>query len=192
MNTYYPDLKETLEGKGDQVGDIRLSESEIGSLRGVLGVSAALVVWGQDSYGKALVHAHTRTVSLTLGKCTTAGESGYELAHSLHANQRPWGTVPRADLELDSQALQDEVTSSAILEVGLNHPLLREGIEVVVTPSLQPLHYLTTFLPDVLPILIYAITTDNLSHQVFEFGRGDGKGFGRGGGVIGCDGGVMD
>lgn len=59
---------------------------------------------------------------------------------------------------------------SAVLEVGLNHPLLREGLQVVVAPSDlpddSPLAFLGPLLPEVLPIVIYAISRDDLSDQV--------------------------
>ena len=56
------------------------------------------------------------------------------------------------------------------MEVGLNHPLLREGLQVVVVPSDSPddtaLSFLGPLLPEVLPIVIYAISKDDLSDQV--------------------------
>lgn len=109
-----------------------MGEGEVRALRGVLGGPTCLVVWGQDACGKALVvtrllgeqvlpivphastqpwrpirlkHAQTRSVSLTLpddAPPETEG-AGYELALSLQAHQRPWGTVPRADVEVDHQ-----------------------------------------------------------------------------------------
>ncbi|KAK8376325.1 hypothetical protein O3P69_009755 [Scylla paramamosain] len=182
----------------DQVAEIRLSEGEVRALRGVLGGPTCLVVWGQDACGKALVvtrllgeqvlpivphaptqpwrpirlkHAQTRSVSLTLpddAPPETEG-AGYELALSLQAHQRPWGTVPRADVEVDQQTQQDPVVGSAVLEVGLNHPLLREGLQVVVAPSDSsdgsPLAFLGPLLPEVLPIVVYAISRDELSDQ---------------------------
>ncbi|XP_045121130.1 dual serine/threonine and tyrosine protein kinase-like [Portunus trituberculatus] len=182
----------------DQVAEIRLSEGEVRALRGVLGGPTCLVVWGQDACGKALVvtrllgeqvlpivphaptqpwrpirlkHAQTRSVSLTLpddAPPETEG-AGYELALSLQAHQRPWGTVPRADVEVDLQTQQDPVVGSAVLEVGLNHPLLREGLQVVVAPSDSPdgspLAFLGSLLPEVLPIVVYAISRDELSDQ---------------------------
>lgn len=72
---------------------------------------------------------------------------------------------------------------SAVLEVGLNHPLLREGLQVVVAPSESPdgspLAFLGPLLPEVLPIVIYAISRDDLSDQVRQYlyvaGRDDGR-----------------
>lgn len=69
---------------------------------------------------------------------------------------------------------------SAVLEVGLNHPLLREGVQVVVapsdTPGCSPLAFLDPLLPEVLPIVVYAISRDNLSDQVSGTGRCWGRG----------------
>ncbi|XP_071546873.1 dual serine/threonine and tyrosine protein kinase-like [Panulirus ornatus] len=181
----------------DQMGEIRFNEAELHDLRQVLGVPACLVVGGQEAYGKVVVvtrllgeqvlpivpprlleghswrairlkHAHTRTVSLTLPDHTPCAAAGYELVHSLHAHSRPWGTVPRADVELDQRALQDPVMGSATLEVGVNHPLLREGVQVVVTPSgphTSPVEFLRSLLPEVLPVVVYAISRDDLSEQ---------------------------
>lgn len=107
---------------------------ELSELRHVLGVPPCIVVGGQDAYGKVLVvtrllaeqvlpivprltpgrawrpvrlkHSHARTVCLALPDHGSHAEAGYELVHSLHAHARPWGTVPRADVELDQRAMQ--------------------------------------------------------------------------------------
>nr|XP_053638316.1 dual serine/threonine and tyrosine protein kinase-like [Cherax quadricarinatus] len=115
-----------------------------------------------------LKYSQTRTVSLALPDHKSSVAGGYELVHSLHAHSRPWGTVPRADVELDQRALQDPVMGSSMLEVGLNHPLLKEGVQVVITPTgtqVSTIDFLKTLLPEVLPILVYAISRDELSDQ---------------------------
>nr|XP_045622395.1 dual serine/threonine and tyrosine protein kinase-like [Procambarus clarkii] len=182
----------------EQIGEIRLSEEETQALRQVLGVPVCVVVGGQDAYGKVVVvtrllaeqvlpivpplllhppqpwrpirlkHSPTRSVTLTLPDNTPSAGAGYELIHSLHAHSRPWGTVPRADVELDERALQDPVMGSTMLEVGLNHPLLKEGVQVVLTPTgahVSTVDFLRTLLPEVLPIIVYAISRDELSEQ---------------------------
>ncbi|KAG7155323.1 Dual serine/threonine and tyrosine protein kinase-like [Homarus americanus] len=117
-------------------------------------------------------HSHTRTVSLALPEHAPSAAAGYELVHSLHAHSRPWGTVPRPDVELDQRALQDPVMGSAMLEVGLNHPLLKDGVQVVVTPTAahtSTITFLTGLLPEVLPIMVYAISRDEFSaHEASE------------------------
>lgn len=263
----------------EQVAEIRFSEVELGELRHVLGVPPCIVVGGQDAYGKVLVvtrllaeqvlpivprltpgrawrpvrlkHSHTRTVCLALPDHGSHAEAGYELVHSLHAHARPWGTVPRADVELDQRAMQvggwaarvprsccchycgdifrnrngrfrnpvkspvtahhhhssspaivllsspssssslylycttsiqglppvafpqDPVVGSAMLEVGLPHPLLKEGVQVVMTPTVPynrahntSIEFLRALLPEVLPIIVYAISRDDLSDAV--------------------------
>ncbi|XP_064081150.1 dual serine/threonine and tyrosine protein kinase-like isoform X1 [Macrobrachium nipponense] len=183
----------------DQLAEIRFSEIELSELRHVLGVPPCIIVAGQDAYSKVVVvtrllaeqvlpivpnahpgkawrpirlkHSHTRIVNLSTPE-QDSHEEGYELVRSLHAHSRSWGTVPRADVELDQHTLQDPVLSSATLEVGLNHPLLKEGVQVVITPTLPHTHghtttsqYLKTLLPEVLPIIIYAISRDNLTFE---------------------------
>lgn len=116
------------------MAEIRFTEVELSELRHVLGVPPCIVVGGQDAYGKVLVvtrllaeqvlpivprltpgrawrpvrlkHSHARTVCLALPDHGPHAEAGYELVHSLHAHARPWGTVPRADVELDQRAMQ--------------------------------------------------------------------------------------
>ncbi|KAK7078735.1 hypothetical protein SK128_020487 [Halocaridina rubra] len=183
----------------DQIAEIRFSELELSELRHVLGVPPCVIVAGQDAYSKVVVvtrllaeqvlpivphihpgkpwrpirlkYSHTRVVNLsTLDQ--DSHEEGFELIHSLHAHTRPWGTVPRADVELDQLALQDPILSSATLEVGLNHLLLKEGVQVVITPTLPyalgrvtTVEFLRALLPEVLPIIIYAISRDDLTYD---------------------------
>lgn len=121
------------------MGEIRLGDGEMRALRGVLGGPTCVLVCGQDACGKVLVvtrllgeqvlpivphapsqpwrpirlkHASSRSVSLTLpddAPPETEG-AGYELAQSLQAHQRPWGTVPRADVEVDQQTQQVDLS----------------------------------------------------------------------------------
>ncbi|CAL4166517.1 unnamed protein product, partial [Meganyctiphanes norvegica] len=198
----------------DQLKEIRFNEHDLNSLNHILGVPPCIIIMGQDQYGKVAVvtrllgeqvlpivpvlhpsrawrpvrlkYAQQRSVSLALGDHATYPEGGYELLQSLHAHTQPWGTVPRADVEMDYQTLEDPVVGGAVLEVCLQHQLLKEGVQVVVTPTLPtdgstPLptpittHTLNTLphtndfvsqlLPSVLPILIYAISRDTFTEQ---------------------------
>lgn len=60
-----------------------------------------------------------------------------------------------------------------MLEVGLPHPLLKEGVQVVMTPTVPhnralntSTEFLRALLPEVLPIIVYAISRDDLSDAV--------------------------
>lgn len=89
-----------------------------------------------------------------------------------HPNARPSITKPL--IAGSPVALpQDPVVGSAMLEVGLPHPLLKEGVQVVMTPTVPhnralntSIEFLRALLPEVLPIIVYAISRDDLSDAV--------------------------
>jgi receptor-interacting serine/threonine-protein kinase 5 len=76
--------------------------------------------------------------------------------------------VPKADLELHEMDRTDPALSAAVAEVSLDHPLLKTGAEIICSPSNVDGCVEQVFkacVEDVLPILIFAIDTDNLSEQ---------------------------
>lgn len=102
----------------------------------------------------------------------------YELVDNLAAYSQKWRTIPRQDLELRDDERKDSAKGVAILEVTLNHPLLKDGAEVVMSAWNADLEgnveqTLIKCTEDVLPILIYAIGNDRLSAKVSS-GSGTG------------------
>ena len=102
------------------------------------------------------------SVSLTL-------PDSFELVDNLAAYNRPWRTIPMEDLVLRDDEIFDPARSSAVLEVQLNHPLLKEGAYITLSPT----NHLGTveqvykkFTEDVLPIMLYAVAKDSLSEKV--------------------------
>ncbi|XP_064632295.1 dual serine/threonine and tyrosine protein kinase-like isoform X2 [Lineus longissimus] len=97
----------------------------------------------------------------------------YELVDNLAAYRQKWRTLPRQDLELSDDERKDPAKGVAILEVTLNHPLLKDGAEVVMSAWNADLEgnveqTLKKCSEDVLPILIYAIGNDKLSAKDIE------------------------
>ena len=98
----------------------------------------------------------------------------FELADHLAAYDQPWRTLPNADLELSESADADLAKGSACLEVSLNHSLLKDGGQVVITPSffaatynnLNRIQYeFSKCTSNVIPIVIYAIVSETLSEK---------------------------
>ncbi|CAH1264384.1 DSTYK [Branchiostoma lanceolatum] len=104
----------------------------------------------------------SRTLRLTL-------PDSFELVDSLAAYEQDWTTVPRADLELHGEHRTDVALASAVVEVVLNHSLLKDGAEVVVSPSnilgLNTKQVFSKCTEDVLPVVLYAVNRERLSDQ---------------------------
>ena len=98
----------------------------------------------------------------------------FELADHLAAYDQPWRTLPAADLALNSAADADQAKESACLEVSLNHSLLKDGGQVIITPSFYTETYnnpsqvqydLSKCTSSVIPIIIYAIVNETLAEK---------------------------
>nr|XP_033774110.1 dual serine/threonine and tyrosine protein kinase isoform X1 [Geotrypetes seraphini] len=89
----------------------------------------------------------------------------YELVHLMAANQGHWDTIPEEDLEFHEDEDEDPGHRLAELEVTLPHSLLQE-VDIVVAPcrgfqtAEETLH---SYLPQVQPIVMFAICKDKLS-----------------------------
>lgn len=115
-----------------------------------------------------------RMVHFKYGDKLSAGLSlpdGYDLAENLEAYNGTWSTIPRKDLELFNEEKGDKIQDTAVLEVTLNHSLLRKGSGMLVTPSLKNLdedleHIYTKCCEKVSPVLVYAFSSTFLTKNV--------------------------
>ncbi|XP_078677977.1 dual serine/threonine and tyrosine protein kinase-like [Branchiostoma floridae x Branchiostoma belcheri] len=93
----------------------------------------------------------------------------FELVDNLAAYEQDWTTVPLEDLELHGEHRTDIALASAVVEVVLNHSLLKEGAQVVVSPShvigLNTKQVFSKCTEDVLPVVLYAVNRERLSEQ---------------------------
>ncbi|XP_035677571.1 dual serine/threonine and tyrosine protein kinase-like [Branchiostoma floridae] len=91
----------------------------------------------------------------------------FELVDTLAAYEQDWSTVPLADLELRGEHRTDVALAAAVVEVVLNHALLKDGSEVVVSPShipgLSTTQVFSKCTEDVLPVVLYAVSKERLS-----------------------------
>ena len=107
----------------------------------------------------------------------------YELVENLAAYNQTWRTVPLEDIELNENERQhDRAMSSASMEVSLNHPLLKDGVSVIMTSDMTSERHdgsggpaaddivetVKKCVAGVLPIFMYAINYDRLDDQVMN------------------------
>jgi hypothetical protein len=108
----------------------------------------ALVIFGQNTKAKASLVNHllstdvlpvctgqwrwikigcgaTNHVNLTLGL-------EYEVVENLLANEKPWVTIPSQDL-IESGSVDPNCPT--VLEVKLNQPALKDGVQIFVVPD---------------------------------------------------------
>ena len=91
----------------------------------------------------------------------------YALMDNLEAHNGPWNTIPRKDLEFDSEDNCDNAHGAAVLEVTVNHQLLRFGCTVVVSEcNSVDTGQVARCMENISPVLMYAFQTDSLTTQV--------------------------
>ena len=105
-------------------------------------------------------HGENLSVSLAL-------PGDYALVENLEAYNGPWNTVPRKDLEVDVDETCDSAHGAAVLEVSVNHQLLRFGCAVIVSEcnSADSVN-IARCVENISPVLVYAFQTDSLSTKV--------------------------
>uniref|UniRef100_A0A1I8JPZ6 tRNA:m(4)X modification enzyme n=1 Tax=Macrostomum lignano TaxID=282301 RepID=A0A1I8JPZ6_9PLAT len=93
-------------------------------------------------------------------------DDNYDLMEDLSAYQQPWDTIPEQDLILQAEERTDLANRAAVMEVALNHPLLRDGAILVVSPCKELCNVAEVFSQctrGAQPILVYAIELDHLT-----------------------------
>ncbi|XP_033219162.1 dual serine/threonine and tyrosine protein kinase-like isoform X2 [Belonocnema kinseyi] len=144
----------------------------------ILENSPAIVVFGQNSKAKAalvnclvgtdvlplatgswrwikLAHGQTNHVSLTLGL-------EYEVVENFQANEKPWSTLSVEDLT--ESGCQDP-SCPTVLEVKLDQPNLKDGVQIFVVPDVGAVKILAKGTLSILPIFLYALGEEPLTEQ---------------------------
>ena len=97
-------------------------------------------------------------VSLAVAHC-------YELVEHLAVYDQVWQTIPKSDLELkhdDANAMRDPGYHLATLEVKLPHPLLKDDVQIIVSPGLNDFEVIySCCFENINPIVIYAIAGED-------------------------------
>ncbi|XP_022236675.1 dual serine/threonine and tyrosine protein kinase-like, partial [Limulus polyphemus] len=91
--------------------------------------------------------------------------NSYELVE--HLIEQPWHTIPAADLEVG----KNPDLSTAVLEIRLRHALLRDNVQVVVSPSNHTSQFNQVYrhcVEGLTPILIYCFKEDTLTEKELE------------------------
>jgi len=115
-----------------------------------------------------------RMIQFTFGSHLSIALSlpdGYDLAENLEAYNTQWSTIPMNDMEIKTGENSNRAEDGAVLEVSLNHSILRQGVRVVVTPTCcdsgQDLaETYSKCCEKISPIIVYAFETDSLSSNV--------------------------
>lgn len=144
----------------------------------ILANSPAIVVLGQDNKAKAtivntlistnilpvcnglwrwikLTYGQTNHISLTLGL-------EYEILENLQANEKPWTTLPIEDL---TKSGSEDTIYPTVLEVQLNQPILKDGVQIFIAPNTGAVKVLEKELLSILPIFLYALGDQPLTEQ---------------------------
>ncbi|GFO28845.1 dual serine/threonine and tyrosine protein kinase-like, partial [Plakobranchus ocellatus] len=173
---------------GNQIVSAELLKEEELAITSVIEYPPTFVIFGQTPYAKSRIvnelfnkdvfpsleedseiklrmvrfyHGDKNTVSLTL-------PDDFDLVDNLEVYNGPWVTLPQSDLEIPDKGSADEASGLAVMEVTQNHPLLRYGVQVVVSPSHRPEQYeevVNKCIEYATPVLIYGFTTDRLLEQ---------------------------
>ncbi|OAD61097.1 Dual serine/threonine and tyrosine protein kinase [Eufriesea mexicana] len=147
----------------------------------IIAKSPAIIVLGQDNKAKAtvvntlistnilpvcnglwrwirLTYGQTNHISLTLGL-------EYEVVENLRANEKPWSTLPIEDL---TKSCNEDITCPTVLEVQLNQPILKDGVQIFIAPNNGAIKILETEVLSILPIFLYALGEQPLTEQNLE------------------------
>ncbi|XP_008203256.1 dual serine/threonine and tyrosine protein kinase isoform X1 [Nasonia vitripennis] len=100
----------------------------------------------------------TNHVNLTLGL-------EYEVVENLLANEKPWVTIPAEDL-VESGSVDPNCPT--VLEVKLNQPTLKDGVQIFVVPDTGAVQILAKGIFKILPIFLYALGEQPLSNENME------------------------
>ena len=158
-----------------------LSPLTLNRITNILANSPAIVVLGQDNKAKAtivntlisagilpicnglwrwirLIYGQTNHISLTLGL-------EYEVVETLQANEKAWTTLPIEDL---TKSGSEDTTYPTVLEVQLNQPILKDGVQIYIAPNTGAIKVLEKELLPILPIFLYALGDQPLTDQNLE------------------------
>ncbi|XP_043523937.1 dual serine/threonine and tyrosine protein kinase isoform X2 [Frieseomelitta varia] len=166
---------------GENVMEELLSPLTLNRITDILANSPAIVVLGQDNKAKAtivnslistnilpicnglwrwirLMYGQTNHISLTLGL-------EYEVVETLQGNEKAWTTLPIEDL---TKSDSEDTTYPTVLEVQLNQPILKDGVQIYIAPNTGAIKVLEKELLPILPIFLYALGDQPLTDQNLE------------------------
>ncbi|CAD1477588.1 unnamed protein product [Heterotrigona itama] len=166
---------------GENIVEELLSPLTLNRITHILANSPAIVVLGQDNKAKAtivntlisanilptcnglwrwirLIYGQTNHISLTLGL-------EYEVVENLQANEKAWTTLPVEDL---TKSGSEDTTYPTVLEVQLNQPILKDGVQIYIAPNTGAIKVLEKELLSILPIFLYALGDQPLTEQNLE------------------------
>ena len=166
---------------GENIVDEFLPPLTLDRITHILSNSPAIIILGQDSKAKAtlvnslisndilpvcnglwrwikLTYGQTNHISLTLGL-------EYEVVENLQANEKPWSTLPIEDL---TKSGSDDTNCPTVLEVTLDLPILKDGVQIFVAPNTAAIKILAKGLLSILPIFLYALGEQPLTEQNLE------------------------
>ncbi|XP_054009693.1 dual serine/threonine and tyrosine protein kinase-like isoform X1 [Hylaeus anthracinus] len=166
---------------GENVVEQLLPPLTLDRITHILANSPAIVIFGQDSKSKAtlvnslisndvlpvsngpwrwikLTYGQTNHISLTLGL-------EYEVVGDLQANEKPWSTLPVEDL---TRSGGEDINCPTVLEVKLDQPILKDGVQIFIAPNNGAVKILAKGLLPILPIFLYALGENPLTEQNIE------------------------
>ncbi|XP_076284659.1 receptor interacting protein kinase 5 isoform X1 [Lasioglossum baleicum] len=166
---------------GKNIAKELLPQLTLDNIRHILMNSPAIVVFGQDTKAKAtlvnsllstdilpvsnglwrwikITHDVTKYISLTLGL-------EYEVVDGLKSNKEPWDTLPIEDL---TGSGTEDTNCPTVLDVKLDLPVLKDGVQVLIVPNSGAVQVLAKGLLNVLPIFLYALGEQPLTEQNLE------------------------
>ncbi|XP_016771168.1 dual serine/threonine and tyrosine protein kinase isoform X2 [Apis mellifera] len=158
-----------------------LSPLTLNRITHILANSPAIIILGQDSKAKAIVvntlisndilpvcNGLWRWIRLTYGQTNHISltlDLEYELVENLQANEKPWSTLPIEDL---TKSDNEDITYPTVLEVQLNLPILKDGVQIFIAPNNGAVKVLANEFLSILPIFLYALGEQPLTEQNLE------------------------
>lgn len=163
---------------GENIIDELLPAWTLNKISHILENAPAIVIFGQNSKAKAslvncilgtdilpvvsgswrwikLAYGQTNHVSLTLGL-------EYEVVENLQANEKSWNTLPVEDL---NESGSEDPNCPTVLEVKVNQPNLKDGVEIFIVPDSGGVKVLAKRSLSILPIFLYALGEEALTEE---------------------------
>ncbi|XP_033745013.1 dual serine/threonine and tyrosine protein kinase-like [Pecten maximus] len=191
----FDDINESGKSEAGQLFSAELLQEEEQEILATARKPPGIVIFGQNAHCKSCVvneifnrniypkfdnrdiNGNNRMVQFKYGSNLSIGLSlpdGYDLAENLEAYKRPWSTIPIEDIEISENPSLDGANGTAVLEVSLNHLMLRQGAKVIVSPSISDLENdlqqkYSKCCEKVSPILLYAFQTQELTENDLSF-----------------------
>ncbi|XP_021344810.1 dual serine/threonine and tyrosine protein kinase-like [Mizuhopecten yessoensis] len=191
----FDDINESGRSEAGQLFSAELLQEEEQEILATARKPPGIVIFGQNAYCKSCVvneifsrnifprfengdiNGNNRMVQFKYGSNLSVGLSlpdGYDLAENLEAYKRPWSTIPIEDIEISENPSLDGANGTAVLEVSINHSMLRHGAKVIVSPSMNDSgsdleQKYSKCCEKVSPILLFAFQTQELTENDLSF-----------------------